>query len=255
MHESIKEITELLQKSDKIVFFGGAGVSTESGIPDFRSADGIFNQDTGDHYLPEQIISESFFLRHPQLFFKFYFDKLVYPEAKPNEAHLFLAELEKKNKEVTIVTQNIDGLHQKAGSTKVLELHGSVDRNYCTSCGATYNYSGLVLDEQGIPRCSKCQSIVRGNVVLYQESLPQYELQESIRAIRQADLLIVGGTSLSVYPAASLLDYYTARRLIVINKTPLTVRHPDAITVIDNIADVFSAVKSYWAQSETNEDL
>ncbi|AXY25946.1 NAD-dependent protein deacylase [Suicoccus acidiformans] len=228
--------------SQRIVFFGGAGVSTESGIPDFRSADGIFMEETGYQFSPEEVISNSFYKKYPEIFFEFYFDKLVYPEAEPTIGHTWLKELEDIGKDVSIVTQNIDGLHQKAGSHKVYELHGTTLDNYCETCGQHYTNDALHLDEQGIPRCPKDGGIVRPNVVLYEEGLNQATIGQAVDAIRQADMLIIAGTSLVVYPAAGLVQYFGAEHLVIVNKTPLKTQHPHAIHFEDSILNVFQAI-------------
>lgn len=220
---AIDRLKQLIHQSQQLVFFGGAGVSTESGIPDFRSAGGIFMQDTGMEYMPEQIISYSFFKQHPKAFYDFHFEHLVYPDAEPNSSHLFIADLEKRGKDVTIVTQNIDGLHQEAGSSKVLEIHGTIKDNYCMECGKDYTIQELERDADGIPRCTHDNGIVRPNVVMYEEALNQDLLFESIKAIQEADTLIIAGTSLVVYPAAGLINYFNGDNLIVINKTPISV--------------------------------
>lgn len=211
-----RQLEELIAKSKRIVFFGGAGVSTESGIPDFRSVDGLYNQKYD--YPPETIISHSFFEAYPEEFYRFYRDKLIVRNAKPNAAHLRLAQLEKEGKLTAVITQNIDGLHQAAGSKNVLELHGSTLRNYCTRCHKFYSRE-FIEESKEIPRCS-CGGIVKPDVVLYEEGLDDEVVQKSIQALREPDLLIVGGTSLVVYPAAGLLRYYGGRELVVINKTP-----------------------------------
>lgn len=210
-----KMLRQLIEASNRIVFFGGAGVSTESGIPDFRSVDGLYHQ-TYD-FPPETILSHSFFCSHTEEFYKFYRDKMLVLNAKPNSAHLTLARLEQEGKLLAVITQNIDGLHQAAGSQNVLELHGSVLRNYCTSCGKQYD-ARYIKDSSGIPRCS-CGGIIKPDVVLYEEGLDTVTLTRAINAIARADLLIVGGTSLAVYPAAGLIDYYHGNKLVVINKT------------------------------------
>ena len=214
-----REELELLKKtvaeSDNIVFFGGAGVSTESGIPDFRSKDGLYSQKY--KYPPEQIVSHTFYEKMPEEFFRFYRDRMLYPDAKPNKAHLKLAQWEKEGKLKAIITQNIDGLHQAAGSQKALELHGSVLRNYCEKCGKFYDMES-VLHGEGIPRCS-CGGRIKPDVVLYEEGLDQGILEEAVRYISEADVLIIGGTSLAVYPAAGLIDYYRGNKLIVINRS------------------------------------
>lgn len=215
MQDNIAVLREWIAGSDNIVFFGGAGVSTESGIPDFRSTDGLYNQQYD--YPPEQILSHTFFMRWPEEFFRFYRDKMLAPSAKPNKAHRALAKLEEQGKLTAVITQNIDGLHQMAGSKKVLELHGSVHRNYCMRCHKFHSMEEI-LHSEGVPRCS-CGGIIKPDVVLYEEGLDQQVLQESVDQIRRADMLIIGGTSLTVYPAAGLLDYYTGNRLVLINKT------------------------------------
>ncbi len=198
-----------------IVFFGGAGVSTESGIPDFRSADGLYHQKY--KVPPETIISHSFFLKNPEEFYRFYRDKMLYPDAAPDAAHIALAGLEKAGKLKAVITQNIDGLHQKAGSRTVYELHGSVLRNHCMKCGKFYGLDAIVHSE-GVPRCT-CGGIIKPDVVLYEESLDMNTLEKSVAAIENADLLIIGGTSLTVYPAAGLIDYFRGKHLVLINKT------------------------------------
>lgn len=211
----IETLHQWMQESERVVFFGGAGVSTESGIPDFRSTDGLYNQQYD--YPPEQILSHTFFMRWPEEFFRFYRDKMLAPSAKPNKAHRALAKLEEQGKLTAVITQNIDGLHQMAGSKKVLELHGSVHRNYCMRCHKFHSMEEI-LHSEGVPRCS-CGGIIKPDVVLYEEGLDQQILQGSVDQIRRADMLIIGGTSLTVYPAAGLLDYYTGNRLVLINKT------------------------------------
>lgn len=243
MENKIRQFQSELNASDKIVFFGGAGVSTASGIPDFRSASGLFMQSTGKTYNAEEIISRSFFERNPQEFYDFYFDKLIYPDAKPNLAHLFLADLEKTGKDVTIITQNIDGLHQEAGSQNVLELHGSVLENYCLTCGRSYSLKQLVRDQKGIPRCPEDQGIVRPDIVLYEEGLNQTTIEATISAIEAADMLIVAGTSLVVYPAAGLINYFKGNYRVVINKTPIQTNLTNALIFEAALNDVFSQMR------------
>ena len=214
MTEEIRKLKEIIDGSDNIVFFGGAGVSTESGIPDFRSVDGLYHQQWSDP--PETILSHTYYERYPEKFFAFYRAKLLCPDAKPNAAHRKLAEWERAGKLKAVITQNIDGLHQKAGSRKVLELHGSVLRNHCTRCGQFYGVERIV-NSRGVPRCS-CGGIIKPDVVLYEESLDEDVMAEAIHYIRQADVLIIGGTSLVVYPAAGLVQYYRGHKLAVINK-------------------------------------
>lgn len=210
-------LRQWIAECNHIVFFGGAGVSTESNIPDFRGADGLYSQKYRQKYSPEQIISHSFYLAHREEFFEFYKEKMLFPEAKPNAAHLALAKLEQIGKCDAVITQNIDGLHQLAGSRKVLELHGSTLRNYCTRCGKFYTVED-VLARDGVPYC-ECGGVIKPDVLLYEESLDQGILREAVRCIERADMLIVGGTSLTVYPAAGLIDYYRGNRLVLINKT------------------------------------
>ena len=204
-------------ESDNIVFFGGAGVSTESGIPDFRSTDGLYHQQYD--YPPETILSHSFFTENPREFFRFYRDKMLYLDAQPNAAHRKLAEWETQGKLQAVITQNIDGLHQKAGSRRVLELHGSVLRNHCMRCGAAYDVEAIV-NSEGVPRCA-CGGVIKPDVVLYEEALDQQTLSAAVRYLGLADLLIIGGTSLNVYPAAGLIRYFGGRHLVLINKSPV----------------------------------
>lgn len=217
MTESAKKLKDLVDSSDNIVFFGGAGVSTESGIPDFRSTGGLYHQEWA--YPPEVILSHSFYESKPADFFRFYRAKLLAPDAKPNAAHRKLAEWERDGKLKAVITQNIDGLHQAAGSQTVLELHGSVHRNYCQSCGKFYDLDFL-LQSEDVPRCT-CGGIVKPDVVLYEEELHQATLNAAVEFIAQADLLLVGGTSLNVWPAAGLLNYYQGRKLVLLNKSPV----------------------------------
>lgn len=218
--EKIQTLSNWIKQSDNIVFFGGAGVSTESGIPDFRSQDGLYNLKYD--YPPETIISHSFYMKRPEEFFRFYKDKMIYRTAKPNNAHKVLAELEAQGKLKAVITQNIDGLHQLAGSRNVLELHGSVLRNYCESCGSFYD-ADYVLSADGVPYCEKCGGRVKPDVVLYEEGLDSVTISKAVQYIRNADVLIVGGTSLTVYPAAGFVDYYQGKKLVLINRdeTPL----------------------------------
>ena len=217
MTDEIKRLKELIDYSDNIVFFGGAGVSTESGIPDFRSTDGLYHQQWDDP--PETILSHTYYERYPEKFFAFYRAKLLCPCAKPNAAHLKLAEWERAGKLRAVITQNIDGLHQAAGSQEVLELHGSVLRNYCEKCGKFYGMDDI-LRSAGVPHCS-CGGRIKPDVVLYEEGLDETTLLKSVKYISEADMLIIAGTSLAVYPAAGLIDYYRGHKLVVINKTPL----------------------------------
>ena len=239
MEDKIMKLQEIIDKHDNIVFFGGAGVSTESGIPDFRSQDGLYHQKYD--YPPETILSHTFFMRRPEEFYKFYRDKMLCDTAKPNAAHLKLAELEKCGKLKAVITQNIDNLHQMAGSKKVLELHGSVYRNYCMKCGEFYDFS-YIKNSTGVPRC-ECGGIVKPDVVLYEEGLDNQTLTDSVRAISQAQVLIIGGTSLAVYPAASLIDYFRGDCLIVINKAPTPRDRNADLLIKDPIGQIFSQIR------------
>lgn len=216
MEDNIQRLNDIISQSKNIVFFGGAGVSTESGIPDFRSVDGLYNQKY--KYPPEVILSSDFFYSQTKEFYRFYRDKMLCLDAKPNAAHIKLAEMEKKGKLSAIITQNIDGLHQKAGSGIVYELHGSVHRNYCLKCGEFYD-AEYILNSEGVPRC-KCGGLIKPDVVLYSEQLDQDILNRAIMAITNADTLIIGGTSLVVYPAAGLVDYFHGENLVIINMSP-----------------------------------
>lgn len=216
MYETeIQRLQEIIDDSENIVFFGGAGVSTESNIPDFRSADGLYRQEY--KYSPEQIVSHSFFVRDTDSFYEFYKNKMMFLDAKPNAAHLKLAELERAGRLRAVITQNIDGLHQAAGSKTVWELHGSIHRNYCQKCGKFYD-AAFVKHAAGVPRCD-CGGIIKPDVVLYEEGLDSGIIQNSIRAISEADTLLIGGTSLVVYPAAGFIDYFHGKHLVVINKS------------------------------------
>ena len=232
----VEQLREWVNESDNIVFFGGAGVSTESGIPDFRSVDGLYNQQYD--YPPETILSHTFYRRNTEEFYRFYRNKMLCLDAKPNAAHLKLAQWEREGKLKAVVTQNIDGLHQAAGSEKVYELHGSVLRNFCESCHKFYDVN-FIANSEGVPKCS-CGGDIKPDVVLYEEGLDQNILSGAIRAISEADVLIVGGTSLAVYPAAGLLDYYNGNKLVLVNKTP-TARDGIADLVVQgSIGEIFS---------------
>lgn len=238
--KKIEQFQEILNQSKQVAFFGGAGVSTASGIPDFRSSEGLFVKGDGQTYPPESIVSHEFFLDKPKVFFDYYFKYLVHQNAQPNEVHDFLSNLEASGKEVAIITQNIDGLHQKAGLSKVYELHGSVWRNYCLKCGRSYQLNKLKLDKDGIPRCSQDGEIVRPDVTLYQESLNQEVFANALSYIQSADTLIIAGTSLAVFPAAQLIHYFNGDHLIVVNKTPINVNHVDALVFQGAMESVFA---------------
>lgn len=235
-----EELKKIMQNGKRIVFFGGAGVSTESGIPDFRSVDGLYHQKYD--FPPEIILSHSFFMSNTEDFFKFYRDKMLCTNAKPNKAHLALAKLEAQGKLKAVITQNIDGLHQKAGSKEVLELHGSVWRNYCMKCHKFYGLEEIS-DMTGVPRCS-CGGIIKPDVVLYEESLDENVLNSAVDHISNADVLIIGGTSLSVYPAAGLIRYFLGDKIILINKSATPADNQADIVLHESIGDVLSAVIS-----------
>ena len=237
MSSEIEKLTQILKESNNIVFFGGAGVSTESNIPDFRSSNGLWNEKLKINFTPEQLVSHTFFMKYPEEFFKFYKDKLIYPEAKPNAAHIALAKLENMGKLKAVVTQNIDGLHQAAGSKNVFELHGSVLRNYCMNCNAFYDEK-FILESKGIPTCPKCGGKVKPDVVLYEEGLDNDVITGAVRAIAQADTLIIGGTSLVVYPAAGLIDYFRGKNLVLINKSTTSADNKANLVIHDAIGKV-----------------
>ena len=232
-------LQEIIDDSENIVFFGGAGVSTESGIPDFRSADGIYHQQY--RYSPEQIVSHSFFMRNTEAFYEFYKEKMMFLEAKPNAAHLKLAQLEAEGKLKAVITQNIDGLHQAAGIKNVYELHGSIHRNYCRKCGKFYDAS-YVKNADGVPRC-ECGGLIKPDVVLYEEGLDSGVIEHSIRAICEADTLIIGGTSLVVYPAAGFIDYFRGKHLVVINKSATAKEVRAELTIAAPIGEVMKGLK------------
>lgn len=236
--ERIDQLKRIIADSDHIVFFGGAGVSTESGIPDFRSVDGLYNQKY--KYPPETIISHSFYRRYPEEFYRFYKDKMIFTEAKPNDAHKKLAELEAQGKLKAVITQNIDGLHQMAGSKNVIELHGSVHRNYCERCHTFYDLQ-YVVDADGVPLC-KCGGTIKPDVVLYEEALKGEDMENAVRFISEADTLIIGGTSLVVYPAAGLIRYFRGKHLVVINMSPTQTDSQADLLIADKIGKVLAAI-------------
>ena len=243
MESSIDKLKKLIDSHNNIVFFGGAGVSTESNIPDFRSSNGLFSEKLNKNFSPEQLVSHTFFVRYPEEFFKFYKDKLIYESAKPNDAHKALAHLEKLGKLNAVITQNIDGLHQMAGSKNVLELHGSIHRNYCTKCNKFFNLQDMLKLEGTIPHCDVCSSIVKPDVVLYEEPLDDSVVSKTIEALRKADLLIIGGTSLVVYPAASFIDYFNGDSVVLINKSSTGYDSKASLVINDSIGKVlFEAV-------------
>ena len=237
MQQELETLKKWIDNSDNIVFFGGAGVSTESGIPDFRSVDGLYNQQYD--YPPETILSHTFFRRNTEEFYRFYRAKMLALDAKPNAAHKKLAQWKQEGKLKAVVTQNIDGLHQAAGSKMVYELHGSVHRNYCQKCGAFYD-ARYMLESKGIPKCEKCGGIIKPDVVLYEEGLDDATMRGAIRAISHADVLIIGGTSLTVYPAAGLIDYYNGNKLVLINKSVTPMDSRADLLVQGPIGEIFS---------------
>ncbi len=239
MEEKLALLQQWVRESGYIVFFGGAGVSTESGIPDFRSTDGLYNQQYD--YPPETILSHTFFECKTEEFYRFYRAKMLCLDAKPNAAHLKLAELERAGKLKAVVTQNIDGLHQAAGSREVLELHGSVHRNYCTKCGKFFS-AGDILHSKGVPKCDACGGLIKPDVVLYEEGLDGDVLNRAVGHIRRADLLIIGGTSLAVYPAAGLVNYYRGDRLVLINKTPTPYDGNADLVISEAIGEVLAKI-------------
>ena len=237
--EEVRKLQEIIDDSRRIVFFGGAGVSTESGIPDFRSAEGIYHQHY--KYAPEQVVSHSFFKAHPDVFYEFYKEKMMCLEAEPNAAHRKLAQLEEAGRLTAVITQNIDGLHQKAGSKKVYELHGSIHRNYCQKCGRFYD-AAFGKEAPGIPRCGR-GGIIKPDVVLYEESLDSMTIEKSVRAIAEADTLIIGGTSLVVYPAAGFIDYFRGRHLVVINKSATAREVGAELSISAPIGEILGQIK------------
>ena len=238
--KEIEELQKIIDDSSRIVFFGGAGVSTESGIPDFRSADGIYHQQY--KYSPEQVVSHSFFMQHTEAFYDFYKEKMMILDAKPNPAHYKLAELEQAGKLTAVVTQNIDGLHQAAGSRTVYELHGSIHRNYCMECGRFYD-AEYVKKTSGVPRC-ECGGVIKPDVVLYEEGLDPKTIQGAVEAIAAADTLIIGGTSLVVYPAAGFVDYFGGKHLVVINKSETAKTVRAELSIAAPIGEIFSKIKA-----------
>ncbi len=236
MDDKIRTLKEIVDHTDNLVFFGGAGVSTESGIPDFRSTDGLYNMKY--KYPPETIVSHTFFVRRTEEFYEFYKDKMMALDAKPNKAHLKLAQWEREGKCRAVITQNIDGLHQMAGSKNVLELHGSIHRNYCTRCGKFFD-AAYVKNSDGVPKCDACGGLIKPDVVLYEEGLDSQVISDAIYAISHADVLIIGGTSLVVYPAAGMIDYYRGNKLILINKSSTSRDSQADLVINDSIGEVF----------------
>ena len=235
-----QQLTDWIKQGSHIVFFGGAGVSTESGIPDFRSVDGLYRQKYA--YPPEEIISHSFFMKNPEEFYRFYKDRMIYEDAKPNITHKVLAKMEEAGKLDAVITQNIDGLHQMAGSKNVIELHGSVLRNRCMRCGAKYDLP-YVMKQEGVPHCEKCGGIVKPDVVLYEEGLDERDIENAIRAIEEADVLIVGGTSLVVYPAAGMIRYYRGNKLVLVNRDATAYDSYANLVYHASLGDVFKEIE------------
>ena len=240
---NIEKLKEIIESSDNIVFFGGAGVSTESDIPDFRSANGVFSVKLNRHFTPEQLVSRTMFVKYPVDFFDFYKKHLVYPEAKPNRAHFYLADLEKQGKLKAVITQNIDTLHEQSGSKNVLKLHGSVDANYCTKCKSFYNLEDFLAKNEKIPSCDKCDGVIKPYVTLYEEELDMTVFNTAISFIERAEVLIIGGTSLSVYPAANLLHYFRGKYLVVINKSSTPQDNMADLVINEKIGEVFSKLE------------
>lgn len=237
---NVEKLRSMINESSKIVFFGGAGVSTESNIPDFRSEKGLYKSNTKFNYPPEVMLSHTFFMKHTEEFFEFYKQQMIFPNAKPNLAHKALSKLESDGKLTAVITQNIDGLHQMAGSKNVLELHGSIHRNYCMKCGKSFDLNYVMNSENVIPKCDKCGGIVKPDVVLYEESLNTDVIEKSVKYIRECDMLIVGGTSLVVYPAAGLVDYYRGNKLVLINKSSTPYDSRADLVINDSIGKVLS---------------
>lgn len=244
MNHKIEQLTQIIRNSNNIVFFGGAGVSTASNIPDFRSSNGLYSKKLNCRFTPEQLISHTFFVKYPEEFFNFYKSNLLYLNAKPNNCHIALAKLEEMGKLKAVVTQNIDGLHQKAGSKCVYELHGSVLRNYCTNCNKFYN-ADYIINSDGIPKCEECGAIIKPDIVLYEEGLNENVISNAVKEISNADTLIIGGTSLIVYPAAGLINYFKGENLVLINKSSTFADRKADLVINDNIDEVlFNTMQS-----------
>lgn len=237
----IKALQELIDNAKNIVFFGGAGVSTESGIRDFRSEEGLYKLKSKYGHPYEEMLSHTYFKRYTDTFYEFYYEFMINRTAKPNPAHIYLAELEKR-KQLTIITQNIDGLHQKAGSKNVIELHGSTLRNYCERCHTFYSLDDILM-QSGTPRCLKCGGVIKPDVVLYEEPLDSYVIEQAIEALSKADLLIIAGTSLSVYPASSFINFFRGNNIVVINKTPIYTSQSIALEIFSPVGEIFSKLK------------
>lgn len=248
--ERINTLAEWIGESARVVFFGGAGISTESGIPDFRSAAGIYQMEKNSAYAPEEILSRSFFNRHPEVFFDFYKSKMIHPEASPNAAHLLLADLERAGKLTAVITQNIDGLHQMAGSHNVLELHGSIHRNYCMKCGRFHSLEEVMDRPALVPVCTACGGIVKPDVVLYGENLDEQVIQKTVEAIAEADLLLIGGTSLTVQPAASFITYFRGGRTVLLNASETSYDYRADLIITEPIGSVLAEVGALLRRSD-----
>ncbi len=242
MDNKLENFKKIVKESNNIVFFGGAGVSTESNIPDFRSNTGLYTTSKNENYPPEYMLSHSCYRDHPEDFYEYYKTQMIHKDAKPNKAHLALAKLEKMGKLKAVITQNIDGLHQEAGSKEVLELHGSIHRNYCEKCSSFYDLDYIINSKELVPKCEKCGHVIKPDVVLYEEGLDNDTINRSIMYISKADVLIVGGTSLTVYPAAGLIDFYNGDKLVLINKTQTSYDSRALYTFTDSIGEVLDQV-------------
>lgn len=252
--EKIKKLKKIIDDSESICVFTGAGISCPSGIPDFRSADGLYNKESGIGYRPEEIISHSFFIRNTDMFYDFYKSSMLYPNAEPNCAHRYFANLEKSGKKVSVVTQNIDGLHQKAGSKNVTELHGAVDRNYCTGCGKFFTLDYIVRSN-GVPHCDECGAVIKPDVVLYEEALKGSDIDRATKAVFYSDTLIVVGTSLAVYPAAGFVQQFNGKHLILINKQPTPVDEKAELVFNGDVTEVVKALEKVEAVNNFSEWL
>lgn len=241
MENPVHSLSNIIRSGERIVFFGGAGVSTESAIPDFRSASGLYRQSDNAVYAPEEILHRDFFIRNPEAFYQYYFTNMVYPNAKPNAAHAALAELESRGSLAAVITQNIDGLHQSAGSKRVIELHGSVHQNHCIQCGVAYSLEKILINAPHVPLCTICGGIIKPNVVLYGEALPEDAVSNALAYIARADVLIIGGTSLSVYPAAGFINYFNGKSLVLINKDETAYDELACLVIRQKIGEVMEA--------------
>lgn len=245
MKKEVQILKEMINEVNSIVVFTGAGISTASGIPDFRSSNGLYNEKTNSSFSPEEIISHKFFYLHPEEFYDFYRNKMIYPNAKPNKAHKYFAKLEKQGKNITIVTQNIDGLHQEAGSKRVYELHGSIKRNYCQDCYKFYDEKYILNSKTNVPHCKKCQGIIKPDVVLYDEPLDEDIINRTILALMSTEMLIVIGTSLNVYPAAGFIRYFRGKYIVIINKDKTNFDNNMDLVIHDDVIKVIEELEQY----------